>query len=383
MINAVGQGWSFPMKELMTLMCILSLSSSGIAADVYFGTGGSSAGQPEGIYVSQFTPATGTLGPSKKVIALEDAQWICQHPTLPLLYSTGKIDGAAKIVAVDLSTPKAAIVNAQPTGGGGSCFVTTDRTGKLIISVQYGGGSVSVFPINADGSIAGRSQLIKHGPPSGVHKNQQSAHPHHVAISADNRFAWVCDLGMDKIVGYRLDIEHQKIEPVFEADAVAGGGPRHMKFHPLGKFALVLNELTLSVSVFRYDGKAGTLTRLGTTEALTVQEKASNTFNSGSEIRIHPGGKFVYSANRGHDSISVYHFNDQTGQLDRTGVVPTRGAWPRNFNLSADGRFLVAANSDTNSVSVFAIDQQTGALQYQQHSPVFVPRPICVMLGKK
>lgn len=383
MIDSVRQLLNCSLGILPTLLFILSPSSPAIATDVYFGTGGSAAGQPAGIYVSKFNLETGVLGQTEKVIALENAGWICQHPSLPVIYSTGNIGEQPSVVAVDLSKPQSSVINAQPTGSGGACFVTADPTGTMLISAQYGGGSISVFPINPDGSIGDRSQLIKHGQPSRVHPHQKSAHPHYVAISPDSRFVWVCDLGMDKIIGYQLDIAGVKLKEVFKADCVAGGGPRHMKFHPSGKFALVLNELNLSVSVFKHDADTATLTRGGTTESLTAEEKTINSFNSASEIRIHPGGKFVYSANRGHDSITIYQFDDQTGDLNRSSVVPTRGAWPRNFNLSPDGKFLLVANKDTNSVVVFSIDQQTGDLQFQQHSPVFVPSPICVMFGRE
>jgi len=177
-------------------------------------------------------------------------------------------------------------------------------------------------------------------------------------------------------------LETHQLKEVSQTASIPGGGPRHMKFSPDGNFALVLNELTLSVSVFKYDGASGALTMVGTTEALTSEEKALNTFNSGSEIRIHPTGKFVYSANRGHDSITVYQFDSASGALKRTGVMPVRGSWPRNFNLSPAGDFLLVAGKDSNNVSVFAVDQATGGLQYLQHSSTFVPAPICVLFDE-
>ena len=373
--------WSAPL--LLALATFVLLIVPAMAGDVYFGTGGNNTGQPAGVYIAEFDAAAGKLSRAKLVLELERAGWVTKHPTLDVLYSTSKINGEESVTAIDITGPQAKEINGQATGGGGSCFITTDQTGKLLISAQYSGGGVSVFPIAEDGSLKSRSQLIKHGEPSRVHKHQKSAHPHYCGISPDNRFAFVCDLGMDKIVVYEIDHEEAQLKEVSQASAVAGGGPRHMKFHPSGKFALVLNELTLSVSVFRYDADSGTLTMVGTTEALTSAEKALNTFNSASEIRIHPGGKFVYTGNRGYDSISVFQFDETSGELQRTGLMHTRGAWPRNFNLSPDGEYLLAAGKDTNSVAVFNVDQQTGALQYRQHSSVFVPGPICVMFDRE
>ena len=357
----------------------LALITPAVAQTVYFGTGGNNARQPKGIYVAQFDEEAAKLASAKLLMELEGAGWVTKHPTLEVLYSTAGSNKKPSVAAVDIGTQEVKLMSNQPTGGGRSCFITTDQTGKLLISTQYGGATVSVFPIADDGTLQPRSQLIKHRKPSRVHKNQKSAHPHYCSISPDNRYALVCDLGMDKIVTYEIDHDGALLKEVSRASAIAGGGPRHMKFHPNGEYALVLNELALSVSVFKYDADSGGLTMVGTTEALTSAEKSLNTFNSASEIRIHPSGKFVYTGNRGHDSISVYQFDSASGDLQRKDVIHTRGAWPRNFNLSPSGEFLLAAGKDTNSVTLFKVDQQTGRLQYQQHSSKFVPGPICVM----
>ena len=154
-----------------------------------------------------------------------------------------------------------------------------------------------------------------------------------------------------------------------------------MKFSPDGKFAFILNELTLSVTSFAYDSEAGKLTALGTVPALSEEAKAQETFNSASEIRVHPSGKFVYSANRGHDTITVYS-HDGKGGLEVVEVEPVRGAWPRNFSLDPSGKWLLAAGKDSSTVSVFAIDQETGKLSYQRGGIIKVPTPICVLFGK-
>ncbi len=371
--------YPWPVVLPIALVTLLALTSPTIAQKVYFGTGGNNAGQPAGIYHADLNEESGKLGNAELAMELEGAGWVTKHPVFDVLYSTGNVNGDASVLAIDVSGSAGKLLNSQGTGGARSCFITTDQTGKILISAQYGGSSVSVFSIHGDGSLDPRCQLIKHGEPSRVHKNQKAAHPHYVAISPDNRFAYVCDLGMDKIVVYEIDHDAAQLKEVSQVSAIAGGGPRHMKFHPDGKFALVLNELTLSVSVFRFDADSGALTMVGTTETLTSAEKALNTFNSASEIRIHPSGKFVYTGNRGHDSISIFQFDSASGDLKRQNVIHMRGAWPRNFNLSPNGHFLLAAGKDTNSVSVFKVDPQTGDLQYQQHSSKFVPGPICVM----
>ena len=363
----------------LSILMLLTVASMAMATDIYFGTVANNADQPSGVYVSKFDAAKKKLHRASLLLELNDAGWVVNHPTLKVLYSTGNVEGQSAVVAIDISGDQAKQINSQEIGKGESCYVTPDQSGQLLISAQYSGSSIAVFPLGENGSVQPRSQLISHPGASRVHKNQEAAHPHYVGISPDNRFAFVCDLGIDKIVGYEIDLEAKQLKEVSQTAAIPGGGPRHMKFTPDGKFALVLNELTLSISVFQYDSQTGQLTMTGTTAALTSNEMALNRFNSGSEIRIHPSGKFVYSANRGHDSITNYEFDSVSGSLKRIGIKSIRGSWPRNFNLTPAGDFLLAAGKDSNSVSIFSIDQETGGLQYLQHSSIFVPAPICVL----
>ena len=361
---------------MLMLVSVVSLAS---ATDVFFGTAENNNGQPEGVYVSKFDAVLGRLRRSSLLLELKGAGWISKHPDLQVLYSSGELEGQPVVAAIDISGNQAKKINSQEIGGGDSCYVTPDRSGKMLISAQYGGSTVAVFPIGEDGSIQPRSQLITHVGASKVHPNQQAAHPHYVGISPDNRFAFVCDLGIDKIVGYEIDLEANQLKEVSQTDSIAGGGPRHMKFSPDGKHAFVINELTLSVSVFKYDSAAGKLTMLDTIETLTAEEKALNTFNSGGEIRVHPSGKFVYAGNRGDDSITTFHFDAATDALKRYSVTPIHGSWPRNFNLCPTGDYLFVACKDSNSISIFAIDPETGGLQFQQQGSIFVPAAICVL----
>ena len=153
-----------------------------------------------------------------------------------------------------------------------------------------------------------------------------------------------------------------------------------MKFSTDGKFVYLLNELSLSVTTFSYDGKAGVLKKLTTVPALSEEVKAKEMFNSSSEIRVHPSGKFVYSANRGNDTITAYRADSSTGRLEVIEVEPIRGAWPRNINMDPTGHWLLAAGADSNTIAVHAIDQTTGELTYQRKSIINVPGPICILI---
>ena len=152
-----------------------------------------------------------------------------------------------------------------------------------------------------------------------------------------------------------------------------------MKFSVDGKFIYLLNELELSVTTFKYNATAGSGKQLTTTRALSPETKAKEIFNSSSEIIVHPNGRFVYSANRGNDSVTVYNANPKTGKLVVKEVQPIRGAWPRNINMDANGRWLLAAGADSNTISVFEIDQENGELTFQTKSIINVPGSICIV----
>lgn len=345
--------------------------------EVLIGAVGGNTDATAGIYRATFDPEKGQLQDPELKFEMNGAGWVTQFRDT--IYSTGSVDGAPSVVAYSQTEQ----LGSQPIGDGGSCFVTTDRTGSMLISAQYGGGSVAVFPINKDGSIGARKQLIEHqGGSKVVPKRQDSPHPHYISISPDNRFAFVPDLGLDQLVAYRIDADKQELVPHGVVDVEPGGGPRHMKFHPSGEFAFVLNELSLQVTLFAYNAKTGDMKKLQTVAALTKEEQAENDFNSASEIRVHPSGTMVISANRGHDSLSVFRFDASAGKMERTQLVSARATWPRNFNLTPSGDYLLAAGRDSNTISIFKVDADSSSIRYVQRGTSFAPAPICVSVTK-
>ena len=224
------------------------------------------------------------------------------------------------------------------------------------------------------------ADLLPHAGSGVVAKRQDKPHAHWTGTSPDNRYAFVPDLGMDKVVIWKLDNHAPSITHHGFGVCPPGGGPRHMKFSPDGSRIYVLNELALSITVFDYDAEAGTMTPGQTIATLSEATKSKETFNSSSEIRVHPSGKFVYSANRGHDSISVFAVN-ASGDLELIEVEPIRGGWPRNFNIDPTGHWIIAAGRDSHTATVFAIDQETGEMTFVRQTQK-VPTPICVVFGK-
>jgi 6-phosphogluconolactonase len=199
------------------------------------------------------------------------------------------------------------------------------------------------------------------------------------AFSPDGRFALVPDLGLDAIVVHRIDLAKPSISMHGVIASVPGGGARHMKFSPDGKFIYLLNELSLSVTSFAWDAAAGTANLIATVPALSEAAKAKEAFNSAAEILVHASGKFVYSSNRGHDTVTVYRADPATAVLQVIQVQPVRGAFPRNIALSPDGGWLLAAGADSNTVAVHRVNQTTGELTYQTKGVINVPAPICIV----
>ena len=376
---------AFAILLLVSLVGLNSVTAETI--DVWFGTQRSkAAGLAKGVYHAEFDLEKGTFVKNPVLaLELESPGFLAvnraERLNQSVIYATTKKDGKHVIASLKIGDDKAlTFQSAQPIGpkAGGACHIAVDATGTMAVSCQYGSGTVAVFSLGEDGAIESRTQLIKHtGGSRVVGRRQNSPHAHYCGFGPENRFAFVCDLGLDRVKIYQIDPANRKLIPHGEAVCEPGGGPRHMKFHPEGKHAIVLNELAMSLSVFSYDGQ-GAMELTQTVDTISPQTQARESFNSGSEIVIHPNGKFVYSANRGNDTISVFSFDVDSGKLERIQVEPIRGAWPRNFNVDPSGHWLIAAGRDSNTATPFAIDQSNGKLQYRR-AVKSVPNPICVI----
>ncbi|MGY8655669.1 MAG: lactonase family protein [Verrucomicrobiia bacterium] len=348
--------------------------------DVWIGTSGSKLSQ--GIYHCTLDSKTGKLSTPTVAAEIRGPGFLAMHPDRSTLYSVGNLGGKNVIAAwrIDGKDGKAKLtpLNSVETGDGGSAHVCVDKTGKTVVSAQYGGGSVSVYSLNADGSLKERTQLIEHEGGSKVKRQQQSPHPHWVGVSPDNRFVFVPDLGLDKVMIYALDAANSRLTPHGHGQMHPGAGPRHMKFGVDGKRAYVLGEIDVTVTVFDYDSKSGTMTPIQTIAAVPQAELDKEKAKSSSEIRVHPSGRFVYSANRGHDTITAFAVDSNSGKLTVIEREFVRGATPRNFNLDPSGKWLLAAGQASHTVASFSVDQETGELTYNQNV-VFAPAPICVL----
>lgn len=362
-----------PVRTLLGVIAIMSLVSIASAdeIDVWIGAG-------DGIYHLTLDTEKGSFGEPQMAFKMKGAGFLTMHPEKAIVYATDSAENGA-VSAFSISPEKQLNrINTIATGDGGAACVGIDKTGNVLMSAQYGGGSTTTFLLDNDGRLGSRVDVVEHGPGSGVVNNRQrTAHPHWVGTSPENKFLLVPDLGLDRVVVYSLDAKTGKLAPHTKIVVPPGSGPRHMKFHTSGKYIYVLNELTLTISVFEYDPSKGEFKSIQLIETLPPELKDKH-LNSAAEIRVHPSGKFVYASNRGHDSISVFGVDSQTGMLSLIQREPIRGSIPRNFNLDPSGKWLIAAGQASNTLSLFEINQESGELVFHRHV-VNVPAPICVL----
>jgi 6-phosphogluconolactonase len=237
---------------------------------------------------------------------------------------------------------------------------------------------VAAFPLEADGQLAPHSDFHQHAGTLGPNpRRQDKPHAHMAGFDPSGRWVLICDLGMDRTFVYEVDAERGKLAPSGRpaGESPPGHGPRHLAFHPNGRFVHVINELIGSITTFAFDAATGELTPLQTISTLPDGFAGENI---SAEVVVHGSGRLVYGSNRGHDSIAIFACDPETGLLTARGHESTRGQHPRHFDLDPSGRFLYVANQDTDNVVVFRVDAESGALSATGHE-VRVGSPSCVL----
>ncbi len=372
------------MPRLFSALLALGVASVALARDqvVLLGTYTDTASR--GIYAVRLNGETGALSTPELVATLPDPEFLAWGPDAHTLYALTRVkepDGR-QVAAIASFRAEAdgrfTPLNSQPTGRASLTHLAVDATGRMVVAASYGGGYVASFPLDADGRLGAPATIVDQTGPLGPVKDRQNApHPHSVTLSPDNRFAWVADLGLDRVFSYRLDPAHGTIAP-HEPGAIvlqAGTGPRHTKFSPDGRFFYVLSELDATITACRYDAGRG---RVEPFQRISLLPDGDTGRRSGAEIRVHPNGRFVYATNRFHNVIAVFARDADTGALSRVEVVPSGGKIPRNFNLSPDGAWLVCAHQDSGNLTVFKVDPTTGRLTATPHTAQ-VARAVCVL----
>ena len=289
------------------------------------------------------------------------------------VHETGKVDNpsvSAFVINDDFSLKR---LNTRGLTGEGPCHLALDFTERFLAVANYSSGNVVLFPVNDDGSLGEEADSVQHEG-GGHHPRQEGPHAHATVFGPDGETLFVADLGLDEIKVYRLNRQAAKLEPLTIAETPPGAGPRHLVFHPSGAYVFVLNELASSLSVFSY--REGQLEPLDTVSTLPEDFQEETT---AAALRIHPSGKFVYASNRGHDSLTVFAFDEAQESLKLIEHVSTGGKIPRDFALDPAGDLLIAANQQTNTLRSYRLDADSGRLEPTGET-LELGTPVCIAM---
>lgn len=370
------------MRFSFFVLAILAGSIAFAQKNIYLLVGTYTSGKSEGIYVYSFdtsNAASARLGVAK----IKNPSYLAISPDSKTVYAVSEtsdstaagIGGVVAAYHFDNTNGNLSVLTKQYSGGKDPCYVAVDHTGKWIFAGNYSSGTLAVFPIKAGGGIAAASQTIAHTG-TGPNKNRQEGpHVHATVISPDNKYLFVPNLGIDKLMMYQFNQNSGKLTTAKQPFAATepGAGPRHFDFAPNKKFAYLMEELTGTVVAYRY--KNGELKKQQRISALA--DNFTGSIGS-ADIHVSPDGRFLYCSNRGSsNSITIFSINQQTGALTKLGEQPSLGTSPRNFNFDPSGNFLLVANQQSDNIVIFSINHQTGLLT-DTGKRIAVGNPVCV-----
>lgn len=364
----------------MLRVVLLGMGLCGVAFaavhDLYVGT--RTDRESKGIYRMQFDDQSGELKLVGLVATYANPSFLCMHPRKPLLYAVGnRADGTGSLVAFAMEKNKPLNFLADvAVGGQGPCHLALDEAASVMAVANYGDGSTSTFLLDEKGVPSEAVSVVKHQGKSVHPQRQTSAHAHGVYFSGGQLF--VPDLGTDQILVYEMDSKTALIRASTPAYAamVPGDGPRHLVIHGQNPWLYVVNELSNTITHFTREHQG-----LKRQKSISTLPKDFVGVNTTAEIEIHPNGRFLYSSNRGHDSIAAYRIDAQTGGLELLGIFSLLVKTPRHFAIAPGGAFLIAAGQDSDGLQTFAIDPQSGELK-SVGDVIKVPSPTCLLFAR-
>ena len=367
----------------LTLLVVSGLVANAEGPTHWLFVGTYTGPKSKGIYRAPYDATTGKLGEPVLAAEVRSPSFLAIDAVNNRLFSVGEIadfgsrrSGSVSSLGLDRATGKLTPLSTVSSVGSGPCHLNVDKTGKYVVVANYGGGSTTVLPVKEDGTLGEASGFVQHKGSGANKSRQESPHAHSANISADNRFVVVADLGLDKLLVYKLDAQKGQITPNDPPahNTAPSSGPRHFAFHPNGKYGYLLNEMDMTLDALAFDAEKGTFTKIASVGTKPDGPKAGE---STAEVCVHPSGKFVYASNRGHHSITVFAIDPATGKHERIQVAQGGIMTPRNFVIDPAGKFLLVANQDSDSVISFAIDSTTGKLSPTDQR-ISVGGPVCL-----
>ncbi len=357
------------------IACCLLFSGSAIAQKkmkkelLYIGT---YTPNGEGIYLYSFDREKISFEQIDISASKKSPTFLAFHPSGQVLYAADEGAGMIEAYKIDAATGKLSPVGEKPAHGNGPCHISVDPKARFVYVSNYGSGDLAVYHLNKDGSFGELADTIQN-----VGTGNQKPHMHSIIPSADGKFIYASDLGVDKIFIYAVDKVSGKLSPAKTpfVELAKGAGPRHFEIHPNGKYAYSAAELNNTVTVYERDPKSGVLTAV---QIIPMLPEGFTAKSSAADIHLSPDARFLYASNRGHESIVIYQVDSQTGRLSPVGHENTGGKHPRNFLMDKQGEFLMVANKDSDNIVVFSRDKVSGKLT-NTGKELQVPNPVCIL----
>ena len=330
----------------------------------------------KGIYVFRFDAATG------KATALSHTRDVCNPSYLTIapggrrLYacteSRMKEKGSLSAFDIDAKKGRLQFLGKVPSQGDNPAYVAVNAAGDQVSVANYTGGSYTLYPIGPDG-MPGKAQFHTQHLGKGVNPTRQEApHVHSGVYGPDSRFLYIQDLGLDQI----SVVSSWTGDETIQVRTPPGSGPRHLIFHPNGKYAYLIEELGGCVDVYHYEASDG---RLDSLQRIAAHPDTTKGPFRSSDLHISPDGRFLYASNRAETTIAIFSIDGATGLLKPLGYTPTMGIEPRNFTLDPSGKWLLVANQESDAIVVFRVDTATGMLQ-PSGTVLKVPKPSCLKM---
>jgi 6-phosphogluconolactonase len=367
-------------KILFSIALFLFCTQAKAQQPYYLLTGTYTSGKSEGMYVYQFNSVDGTAKMVSKV-KISNPSFVAVSPDERFVYAVEEdaakngMGGMITSFSFDKKTGTLGFLNRRPSGGDHPCYVSVDKTGKWVAAGNYTSGSISILPVETNGELGAAKTIIKHAG-SGPNKTRQaSPHVHCTFFSADNRYLFVPDLGIDKIMIYAFDETSGKLTAAKQpfVKSVPGSGPRHICFNPAHTVAYLMEELSGAVITYKYKNR-----KLKSVQRISSMPAGDTGFAGSADIHVSPDGKFLYASNRAEsNTIAIFRIHPKNGKLSLVGHQSTLGKTPRNFNFDPTGNFLLVANQNSDTIVVFKIDKDTGLLTDTRNN-IEVGKPVCL-----
>jgi len=354
-------------------------AQSGGPVLVYVGT---YTARSRGIYVYEMNSSTGELTLRNTFAGEGNPSFVALHPNGRYLYSVSEVGtymgsptGSITAWAINQPSGDLSRLNTESSLGRAPAHISVDPTGRFVMAANYTEGTVTVLPILADGRLGAATDSQKHVGTLGPNTARQDApHAHMILPDRNGRFAIVNDLSLDDTYVYDLNPNNGTLVKLATVKAIPGAGPRHLAYHPNGRFVFVINELDNSLRSHSWDAATGTLTPVDVKSTLPANYKGRTTT---AQVIVSADGRFVYGSNRGHNTIALFSVNQSTGQLTFVETVWTQGQTPRNFNIDPSGRFMYIGHQDSDNITVFNVNPTDGKLTFTGQF-IEVPQAVCI-----